>query len=62
MHEKYNFTEVSKNVVRYRSENNFNDQNNYVRLSSMIKIAAKSFDVLSINLKLEIFHIIIFVI
>jgi len=40
----------------------WNDQNNYVRLSSMIKIAAKSFDVLSINLKLEIFHIIILVI
>jgi len=41
----YNFTEISKNLNKWKSKNNFVDyQNNYVENSNMISNAAKSFD------------------
>jgi len=50
----HNFTEVYKNLNRYRSENNvlkiilMNYQNNYVKISMMSSNAAKSFGILTI--------------
>ena len=45
MHEKNDFAEVSKNLDRYKSENNFVglSKNNYVGNSSMMRNATKYF-------------------
>jgi len=40
-HGKNDFIEISKNLDRYRSENNFIEQNNYIEISSMMSNAAK---------------------
>jgi len=52
---KNDFAEVSENLVRYKSENNFllDFQNNYVRCSSIIGHAAKSFDILATDLSVH---------
>jgi len=42
LHSKNDFAEISKNLGKYRSTNNFIDQNNYVRNSNN---AAKNFDI-----------------
>jgi len=53
---KNNFAEVSKNLARYRSKNNFvgyqnNYQNiNYIGHSNIIGMVTKSFDILAIGL------------
>jgi len=44
LHGKIDFTEVSKKV-RYRSENNIIDQNNYVGNSRMMSNSVKNFDI-----------------
>jgi len=50
-YEKNGFAEVSKNLVKYRSNNNFvYCQNNYVRRSTVMSNAAKNFDFLTISL------------
>ena len=42
--------EVSKNLARYRFENNFVDhQNNYAGYSSMLSNAAKTLDILTFS-------------
>jgi len=37
----HSFTEILKNLIRYRSENNFGHQNNYVEVLSIDNNAAK---------------------
>jgi len=46
-----NFFEISKNLGRYGSENNFAHQNNYVGNSSIMS-NAKNLDILAINLNI----------
>lgn len=48
---KRTVVEVSKNLARYRYENNLDHQNNYVGNSSTMSDAAKSFDRYSSNLE-----------
>jgi len=49
IHRKNEFAEISKNLIRYRSENNFvRPQNNCVRNLNMMSNAAKNFDILSV--------------
>jgi len=51
LHGKSNFVEISKNLDRYKSENNIVGlKNNYIGNSSMISNAAKCFGILTINL------------
>jgi len=51
VHEKNDFAAISKNLGKYRFENNFGLQkNNYIKISSMMSNAAK-FDILAINLR-----------
>jgi len=52
-HGKNDFTEISKNLARYRYENNFLNQNNYVGCSNIIANncnTAKSFATLITSL------------
>lgn len=52
VHEKNSFVEVCKNLVRYKSKNNFvgHRRNNYVGRSSNF---AKSFDVVATGLNVQ---------
>ena len=50
IHENNDLVEVSKNLTRYRSENNFVHQNNYVKCSSIDDNTTKGFNILATSL------------
>jgi len=56
-HGKNDFIKVSKNLIRYRSENFIGFQNNYVERSIISNVV--NFDILTTNLNARVFYIII---
>jgi len=52
LYEKINFTEISKILARYKKYILLDCQINYVRCSSIMSSAAKSFDILATNLSI----------